>query len=535
MSSINTQQSRRDVLRKALTGGLSVGALTSLAGCNHEDTGDSPTDDSSRIRRSIASLQSSDPDNIIPTFRDAVRQLRNKSSSDPLNYNNIADIHGTPPWGFDCEHGNWQFLTWHRAYLFYFEDICRQITGNNDFALPYWNWADNPTVPSIFAQGAGSGSTNPLYESRRNLQPGDTLPTTLYNRSRVEQMLSDPNFFRFAGGYNFNCPRPQRPQCRQGSRRTGSSEGLGSGKNESPWHNDIHSRVGGLDSQGNPNPLGGAHAPRDPIFWTHHSMVDCLWYVWNIERGHSNTNDSDWYNSTALNNEFVDENGNQVGTLDVLATVLMPLSYGYELQPKGTTTATPGTTGRETVETHTAGTETDQELEARLREGANVELRMIDRFPLGEEVTVRSDEPITLETESPAEEFVPYLSGQTPSRPLLIAKGIATSQVNFFTRVYINRPEATVADSMDDPRFAGGFAFFNADGERGDGDLAVDVASPLRLLYNEDELNLDQPVSVRLVPARYGDQLEGDEAQWSMTNLDLAITQSRIDGEVVEY
>lgn len=541
MCAATNQQSRRNILRKALTGSVSAGALASLAGCDtpREDPELSPSEDTTRIRRSITSLQSSDPDNIIPTFRDAVRQLRNKSNNDPLNYTNIADIHGTPPWNFDCEHGNWQFLTWHRAYLFYFEDICRQITGNTDFALPYWNWADNPTVPSIFAQGAGSGSSNPLYVSNRQLQAGATLPTALYNRTRVEQMLRDPNFFRFAGGFNFTCPRSQRPQCRQGSRLTGSSEGDGFGKNEFPWHNDIHSRVGGTTNQSGrlmpQSPLGGAAAPRDPIFWTHHSMVDCLWYEWNIDRGHRNTSDSDWVNSSRLNNEFVDASGTQVSTLKIVTTVLMPLTYTYEQRPKGRPNATLGATGEETPATTATGTESDDELEARLREGADVDLRMIDRFPLGEAVTVRTDEPVTLRTETPAEALVPYLSGETPSRPLLVAKGVSTSGVNFFTRVYINRPEATAADTMDDPRFAGGFAFFNAGGERGGGDVAVDVTPSLRSLFTDGELDIEQPVSVRLVPAPYGAQGEADGGQWGMQNLDLAVTQSRIEGEIVEY
>ena len=51
-------------------------------------------------------------------------------AADGRSWNKQALIHNN-----HCTHGNWWFLPWHRAYLFYFEAICRKLTGNNDFAL----------------------------------------------------------------------------------------------------------------------------------------------------------------------------------------------------------------------------------------------------------------------------------------------------------------------------------------------------------------------------------------------------------------
>jgi hypothetical protein len=34
-------------------------------------------------------------------------------------------------------------------------------------------------------------------------------------------------------------------------------------------------------------------SPLDPIFWTHHCMIDRCWVEWNITRNHANTSASD--------------------------------------------------------------------------------------------------------------------------------------------------------------------------------------------------------------------------------------------------
>ena len=33
------------------------------------------------------------------------------------------------------------FLPWHRMYLYYFEEIIRQVSGHKAFTLPYWNYS----------------------------------------------------------------------------------------------------------------------------------------------------------------------------------------------------------------------------------------------------------------------------------------------------------------------------------------------------------------------------------------------------------
>ncbi|HKF06150.1 MAG TPA: tyrosinase family protein, partial [Candidatus Sulfotelmatobacter sp.] len=80
-------------------------------------------------RRNIANLAPNDP--VILAFKDAVQQMKNLPSTNPLSWSAQVQVH------FDhCPHQNWWWLPWHRAYLLYFERICRKLSGHDDFALP---------------------------------------------------------------------------------------------------------------------------------------------------------------------------------------------------------------------------------------------------------------------------------------------------------------------------------------------------------------------------------------------------------------
>ena len=52
----------------------------------------------------------------------------------------------------DCPHGNWWFYVWHRGFIGYFEQTIRNLSGNPEFALPYWDWTELPRIPEgLFA------------------------------------------------------------------------------------------------------------------------------------------------------------------------------------------------------------------------------------------------------------------------------------------------------------------------------------------------------------------------------------------------
>jgi tyrosinase len=44
-------------------------------------------------------------------------------------------------------HGNWWFYVWHRGYVGYFEQTIRTLSGDPQFAMPYWDWTELPGFP----------------------------------------------------------------------------------------------------------------------------------------------------------------------------------------------------------------------------------------------------------------------------------------------------------------------------------------------------------------------------------------------------
>ena len=92
------------------------------------------------IRRRLRS-GSPEVDTAIAIYKDAVNQMKALPAGNPRSWAAQAAIHGTvPPGGFNfCQHGTNHFFSWHRAYLFYFEQICQELTGEKKFGLPYWN------------------------------------------------------------------------------------------------------------------------------------------------------------------------------------------------------------------------------------------------------------------------------------------------------------------------------------------------------------------------------------------------------------
>lgn len=79
---------------------------------------------------------------MLKSYAKAVRTMLALPPEDPRNWYRQAIIHT-----LDCPHGNWWFLPWHRAYLGWFEQICRELSGDPQFALPYWDWTAEQKVP----------------------------------------------------------------------------------------------------------------------------------------------------------------------------------------------------------------------------------------------------------------------------------------------------------------------------------------------------------------------------------------------------
>jgi tyrosinase len=448
--------SRRDFIKLLSKGSLSLFTLSALGGCETllQAIRNRP------VRRDISGLSPTDP--IIQTFEGAVKAMKALDPSDPRNWTAQAQIH------FDhCPHGNWYFLPWHRAYLYHFEQICRQLTGNDDFALPYWNWTNDKQVPSVFWN---TGS--PLFNSTRTATSSSTASDTFVGLPVVESIQNETNFLLYASG--------------QSTTQRGSSS---YGRLEQRPHNYIHGFVGG--------DMGSFMSPLDPIFWTHHNMIDCLWADWNMNRNNPNTNDPQWTQFDFAGN-FVDGNGDPV-TTNVLSTVLMPLlSYRFE----------------NCIGDPTDEAERDTEAMRKfLREGAKVELDFIDRVRLQRGIRVVVNQPVGINFNLDRPAFRRVLNQEQEEKMLLTVGDVDLPEGNdFFVRVFVDMPEASSRTPLDDPHYAGSFAFF-VDPEvqmnhEEQPDYHVDITDTLYRLWREgliNDNNLNE-IGIQLVAVPFPDR-----------------------------
>lgn len=406
-------ESRRGFLR-SLAGGLSAGAAIALAGC--QTSNPKPSGGSTLLpRRSISSLQQSDPNNILQTFENGVQSMKNRN--DDRSWSNIASIHGN--WGgFNhCEHGTDYFLPWHRAYLAFFEDIIRELTGVEEFALPYWNWAKNPSVPSMF-----QNPSSPLHNSSRSNDPHPDGPST--DQAAVERVLNLSNFFNFT--YDL----------------------------ETPPHDMVHVDVGG--------DMALPQSPLDPLFWVHHCMVDCIWLEWNA-RGNPNPSASSW-TSTAFTDEFVDRHGNSVSEITVDETLWTPFESHamYEVDDKGTSTpdGVQPPSG-ETWEEYIRGGASEPWKEF-YQQGAEIDIETEASVTIEEDLVVEPGEmvEVPVETDEIAE-FEEFVGADESVRfQLTLDDIVPPGRSGATTRLFVDQPEPIVETPREDPRFAGSQVFF---------------------------------------------------------------------------
>ncbi len=142
-------------------------------------------DDSVKVRKNVNSLSWEE----LTRLRNALARMMSFDQyyQDPRSFGYWARYHAN-----DCQHGWEEFLTWHRPYLYYFEQQLQDIDPT--VTLPYWDWTDeyDPNFPaSLFdmAQADPSAKTDNgiIPEAYRcwldepgwnSLSAGGRVPTT---------------------------------------------------------------------------------------------------------------------------------------------------------------------------------------------------------------------------------------------------------------------------------------------------------------------------------------------------------------------
>ncbi len=252
------------------------------------------------VRRSLLDPQIGP---VLDSYRKAITNLLQLPPTNPLNWYRLAFIHE-----LDCPHQNWWFLPWHRGYLGWFEQICRDASGDQSFALPYWDWTATPELPAPFGDNSVLNPSNPAFiGALADFQNQFTNPvTSLYQGFNAAQLAELPargldtanafvnqisnDFFPssqarqpdYGGGFPVTVSLDTIHQALNattfedfGSKPTpgpGHSQMIGEGTLESQPHDNVHGATGGFMSQ--------FLSPVDPIFYMHHSNIDRLWDVW---------------------------------------------------------------------------------------------------------------------------------------------------------------------------------------------------------------------------------------------------------------
>ena len=301
--------------RKFMFGGTAAAIVGGLSG---------PVRAAATHRRK--SLQGTDVAADLQRYAKAVKAMLALPPEDPRNWYRNALTHV-----LDCPHGNWWFLVWHRGYLGYFEQICREVAGEPDFALPYWDWTQEPKVPDAFwddvlnpdapeyisSAADFDAKMRPVAEAMWNDFTPEQLQVQMTRGAAIHPSIqySDFNEFwasvqiHFTGalqGRNGSKTKPNldfsatnavanskiidalAPDFLTRGRfdpgfESGITDNHHQGAQQSTIeqepHNLVHNSVGGLMSLW--------LSPVDPIFFMHHANIDRLWDVWARKQANS--------------------------------------------------------------------------------------------------------------------------------------------------------------------------------------------------------------------------------------------------------
>jgi hypothetical protein len=243
--------------------------------------------------------------NRLASLKRGVAAMKARRPSDPTSWFYQGAIHAVRPEVIDeaakqdpavaqvdqarfwkqCPHGGQSsadFLLWHRAYVYYFERILRDASGDATLSLPYWNYteASQRSFPVEFADDDADPATqlprNPLYDHRREQAFAFGLYELTDRTAGAGVIFAETQFFGtsedlgFAGGVADANVRTR-------------------GLIERQPHDLLHFAIGGAIGTGEAG-AGEATAGTmasvqtaafDPIFWVHHCNIDRLWTVWD--------------------------------------------------------------------------------------------------------------------------------------------------------------------------------------------------------------------------------------------------------------
>jgi tyrosinase len=235
------------------------------------------------IRKSVRNLTSDELSALRISFEKMMK------IKDDRGFAVMAGIHGLPL-PISCKHGesdtipdpNFRlFLPWHRAYLYWFELYLQDAAADSTVTVPWWDWTSNASrqegIPRAFSDPKVDGRPNPLFMYHVELPQGTDLSGFIAETGCPKSLIFDTHR---EPGLPFAPTLPTTAEVEEVlSRRDYGdfSDGM------EDIHNRVHGYVGGLCGDMSHVPF----AAFDPIFWAHHSMIDRLFQLWQLDARHS--------------------------------------------------------------------------------------------------------------------------------------------------------------------------------------------------------------------------------------------------------
>ena len=210
----------------------------------------------------------------------AMRKSTNAQSKNSLQY--WANVHQNY-----CPHGSPYFLSWHRGYLYYFEQQLRVASGDPSLNLPYWDYYSYSTLPAEFTDSA---ATNPLYLKRTG--------TNVYNAMTLWPFAPEV--------YNFQRGTTDAFEVRI----------------ETAPHNPVHDLIGGV--------MSTMQSPLDPIFFLHHANIDRLTHAWALPDGKGIPDSANPYSPTNSDPYWAGDNTYSAKLTMARYLTLIPTWLGYD-------------------------------------------------------------------------------------------------------------------------------------------------------------------------------------------------------------
>lgn len=150
---------RRDFLASTASA-----SLASLIAPGAWASGAAPADKAVQARYHRYSVTSPEGQGMLKSYARGIEAMLKLPANDPRNWFRNAFVHL-----MDCPHGNWWFYVWHRGYVGYFEQTIRTLSGDPQFAMPYWDWTELPRIPPAMFDGVLSPTDSAYAPYTRNL------------------------------------------------------------------------------------------------------------------------------------------------------------------------------------------------------------------------------------------------------------------------------------------------------------------------------------------------------------------------------